>query len=104
MPNDSVTLAAAAAEALARAGFTDTSFFSTLPAARGIAGTEIVSGYLIVTYSDGSTENAGFVGIAEGVTPTIENTTGDSDLPAEIVNGFQALAIDIDTRLTALGY
>lgn len=30
--------------------------------ARGIADTEIVAGFLIITYTDGTTENAGYVG------------------------------------------
>lgn len=70
---------------------------------RGIASTDIVGGYLLITYTDGATENAGYIGGGGGTVPDIYNTNGDSTLNAYQVNGFIAMADDIDARLIALG-
>ena len=71
---------------------------------RSITDTSIVDGYLIITYSDGSFENAGYIGGGGAITPTIYNTLGSSDLTGVEVDGFTEIADSIDTRLTALGY
>lgn len=71
---------------------------------RSITDTSIVDGYLIISYSDGTTENAGYIGGGVVVPATIYNTAGDSDLPASSVDGFVSIADTIDMRLTALGY
>jgi len=71
---------------------------------RSITDTSIVDGYLIITYSDGSFENAGYIGGGGSVAPTIYNTLGSSDLAAVEVDGSIEMLDSIDTRLTALGY
>lgn len=71
---------------------------------RSIVDTTIVDGFLIISYSDGSVENAGFLGGGVDATlATIYNTSGYSNLPGNVVGGFTAIADTIDARLTALG-
>lgn len=71
---------------------------------RAITSVEVVNGFLMVSYTDGTTENAGYIGAGGGVSATIFNTAGVSTLAGIEVNGFVDAANDIDARLTALGY
>lgn len=71
---------------------------------RSIVDTTIVDGFLIISYSDGTSENAGFISSGAPVLATIYNTSGDSMLPGVTVDGFTDMADGIDNRLTALGY
>jgi len=72
---------------------------------RGVASVEVINGDLIVTYNDGTIENAGYIGGGGGsVAATIFNTAGISSLDGVEVQGFTDAADSIDARLTALGF
>lgn len=71
---------------------------------RAIADTSIVNGFLIITYTDGTEENAGYIGGGGVMEANIFNTAGVSTRPGIEINGFIDAANSIDARLTALGY
>jgi hypothetical protein len=71
---------------------------------RSIVGTAIdASGHLIVTYSDGATDNAGY--IVGGTPPlaTIANTRSDSILVGSAVSGFMTAAQAVVDLINAQG-
>lgn len=60
---------------------------------RSIVGTAIDAlGHLIVTYSDGTTDDAGFIVGGTPPSATIDNTRTDSTLLGSAVSGFMAAA------------
>lgn len=71
---------------------------------RAIADTSIVNGFLIITYTDGTEENAGYIGGGGVMEANVFNTAGVSTLSGIQVGGFIDAADSIDARLTALGY
>jgi len=71
---------------------------------RAIANTEIVDGFLVLTYTDGTTDNVGYIGGGGVVGANIFNTPGISSIAGSEITGFIDAANDIDARLTALGY
>jgi hypothetical protein len=68
---------------------------------RGIASCAIVNGHLVITYTDGKTQD---VGLVVSIPQDLLNTLGVSELPAYAVAGFPAAVNALDARLIALGF
>jgi len=69
---------------------------------RTIVSTQIVNGHLIITYSDGTTQDAGEIG--GGVVPaTLLNTLDDTQLRGSDIDGFASVVAALDLLLTEKG-